>query len=282
MTSFCYNADDIYKWAEFSGDFNPIHFDNARAANLNLPNVLVHGMRVMLDIKSAMFHRAVQPNGTTWIDTTDWLLYKATLRSPVLLGKSYILNIDEKRTGYHYTLTDEQSLDECITGYIRLIPSPNSAPNTHEDLESAWRLFTIIPEELTASISAFLACSQSHRDPWLLLDALLFRIAMKEESLFTHMSQSLQAFSIRSTEELMQKSTVLQTHHSTLISNKVQKLRVRADGRVGDLDKIDCIIESPITDGNPMDGFVVQTTLAAYDEEGLLLRTTVGLKIFVE
>jgi hypothetical protein len=280
MTSLSYNAHDIRAWAEFSGDFNPIHFDLARAARLNLPAVPVHGMRVMLDIKSALFQRMMGPAGAARRDATGWLLYKAVLRSPVLCDERYTLEIEERRQGCHYALIDARGHDECVTGYMRAAPEPQISPGLCTDMPAAWRSFTLTGKQLAGSTSAFRTCANRHNEAWMLLDALLFGAALLDAGLFLQVAQSLEAGTARSADDLMRSATVLQTHHSTLISEDVQKLRIGADGHVGELDAIDCRIDAPFIDGNPAEGFVVQVSLDAYDRGALLVRTTVGLKIF--
>lgn len=49
--NYHYSLNDAERWAEFSGDYNPIHFDLQQAQHLGQVQLTVHGMRAMLDIK---------------------------------------------------------------------------------------------------------------------------------------------------------------------------------------------------------------------------------------
>ena len=52
MNSVQYTLADANRWAEFSGDYNPIHFD-LEQARLRGEGLRVHGMRALLEIGRA-------------------------------------------------------------------------------------------------------------------------------------------------------------------------------------------------------------------------------------
>lgn len=73
-----FTAADVQKWADFSGDYNPIHFEREKARLAGAEDVVVHGMLVLLPIKQALcdgLERA--PAGG------EWLRVKAWFRTPV-------------------------------------------------------------------------------------------------------------------------------------------------------------------------------------------------------
>jgi hypothetical protein len=273
MNDLTYGAPAILAWAEFSGDFNPVHFDVKRAAALGLRDVPVHGMRVMLDIKSVLFNRAVLPHP---------LFYKAALRSPVLRGGRYSLSVEAKKNGQTYALVDALDQRVCITGMMRPA-SPEQLSAIHGAQEAAgaipWHSFVITRAELIDAAARFAACEPESSEPWLLLDALLFSKLLGDAGLFIKAARHMSGCGLASADELMQRAVVLQTHHSTLIPEAVQRLSLSADGGFAGIDVIDCRIHEPIIDGNAADGFVFEVSLDAWARDILLLRTTVGLRI---
>lgn len=46
-----YGAQDIERWAQFSGDRNRVHFDKAFAIKNGLKGIIVQGMLTLLDAK---------------------------------------------------------------------------------------------------------------------------------------------------------------------------------------------------------------------------------------
>lgn len=273
MSDLTYGAEAIQAWADFSGDFNPVHFDMERAATLGLRDVPVHGMRVMLDIKSVLFNRAVLPQS---------LFYKAALRSPVLRGGRYTLGVEAKKSGHSYTLIDALDQRVCMTGMMR--PASPEQLSTLDGAQKAtgtipWHSFVITRAELIDAAARFAVCEPESSEPWLLLDALLFSKLLGDPELFIKAARHMNACELASADALMQRAVVLQTHHSTLIPEAVQRLPLSADGGFAGVDVIDCSICEPVIDGNISDGFVVEVSLDAWASNILLLRTTVGLRI---
>jgi hypothetical protein len=142
-----------------------------------------------------------------------------------------------------------------------------------------WHSFVIARAELIDAAARFVACDPDSSEPWLLLDALLFSKLLGDPELFIKAARHMNVCELASADELMQRSVVLQTHHSTLIPEAVQRLPLSADGGFAGIDVIDCHICEPVIDGNISDGFVVEVSLDAWASDILLLRTTVGLRI---
>jgi MaoC like domain len=273
MNEFAYDAPAIRAWAEFSGDFNPVHFDLDRALALGFAQVPVHGMRVMLDIKSRLFDRIAKP---------QWLFYKAALRSPVLRDGHYRLLLEKRPSGESYVLVD--SLDEhaCLTGTMRpacAVQRLVADQNGKDAARFAWHSFEISHAEITSAAARLSTCSPPSREPWLLLDALLFSKLLADRELFLRAAGQMSTCDIASAAELMEQAVVLQTHHSTLVSEAIQRLPLSHDGGLAGVDTIHCHIRTPVIDGNIKDGFVAEVSLDARTNDTFLLSTTVGLRI---
>src|SRR6185312_6718807 len=53
----CFAPDSIERWASFSCDYNPIHFDLAAAKRAGSEQLIVHGMLAVLPVKEALSQR---------------------------------------------------------------------------------------------------------------------------------------------------------------------------------------------------------------------------------
>lgn len=277
MTALRYNTADLQAWAEFSGDFNPVHFDLARAARLNLKAVPVHGMRVMLDVKAALFQEARRrewPEGA--------LVFKAVLRAPVLRNAVYRFAIESRGNGLNFTVADEERNTPCMTGHLRPLSTRNGSQRESIGIcggEHAWHSFSISRAERAAAIALWPATSHGPASAWLLLDALLFSALLRQPGLFAQVSDFAGFACARSVDDLMQHATVLQTHHSTVISAEIQRVDIDSTSAYGEADAIRCDIDTPVITGSGQEGCIVQATLSAYAGTQFLLRTTVALMI---
>lgn len=277
MNTLRYSTADLQTWAEFSGDFNPIHFEPARAAQLNLSAVPAHGMRVMLDVKRLLLQEAIAHDcsGPT-------LMFKAVLRAPVLKDAMYNLVIQSRRNGLDFAVTNEGASMHCMTGYLRPIPECNESRYAISasclDVP-AWHSFSIGTEEWNSALQLLPYACHGAGSAWLLLDALLFSALLRQPRLFAQVSKIAGFTSARSVEDLMQHATVLQTHHSNVISAELQRAATDPDRNQFAFDDIRCDIETPVITGDGPGGYVVQATLNACTGAKFLLRTTVALMI---
>ncbi len=56
-----YGAQDIERWAQFSGDRNRVHFDKAFAIKNGLKGIIVQGMLTLLDAKLLLAESSSKP-----------------------------------------------------------------------------------------------------------------------------------------------------------------------------------------------------------------------------
>ena len=139
--------------------------------------------------------------------------------------------------------------------------------------------FSISRAERAAAIALWPATSHGPASAWLLLDALLFSALLRQPGLFAQVSDFAGFACARSVDDLMQHATVLQTHHSTVISAEIQRVDIDSTSAYGEADAIRCDIDTPVITGSGQEGCVVQATLSAYAGTQFLLRTTVALMI---
>ena len=168
MKRLRYDSDDIAAWAGFSGDFNPVHFDRDVAARLGMPDVPVHGMRVMLDVKSALHRVACERPAAE----QGALLFKATLRAPVLRDRPYQLHVDPGANRLKFSVVDETSGETCINGYLRTV----AAMEGHAGRATARGAAAALPfapgkKALAQQVAQFTALADPAQPGWMLLDS---------------------------------------------------------------------------------------------------------------
>lgn len=275
MTILQYDTNDIRSWADFSGDINPVHFDPAIAKAMGQPDVPVHGMRVMLDLK-AILYRQLKSDQPTSADRGS-LAFKATLRSPVLRGRPYELATERRNTGVSFALSDHATAEKCLTGYFRHARSQPAdshtfvVPGQDQSLSS----FDISRQSLIEALPDFRAMTNDTSHLWLLIDALLFRhLIDSRDWLLTQVSQDIGMTDIQTVNDLMRHTIVLQTQHLTVISPEAQHLTPQDLSANPAIDALHCRIESPLSTGN-----ATQTSLTASLNGTPLVSTTVDLMI---
>jgi hypothetical protein len=73
-----FGAEDAERWAVFSGDYNPIHFDIEQARLLDAGGLVVHGMVALLPIRSR-----IAAGVATASQDVPWRRFRAIFRLPI-------------------------------------------------------------------------------------------------------------------------------------------------------------------------------------------------------
>ncbi len=270
MKKLRYQNQQVYKWADFSNDLNPIHFDNEYAKKMNMVATPIHGMLAMLDIKSALFeHFKEKPN--------NGLRYRCALRSHLFQEEDYSLDLDNKQQKIKYTLSELGSQAARLSGYMGEINY-----DLKEITQSPiWRTIEFQANALDDLIPKFNACLDGKQPLWIFIDGLLFREILVNDDLFLSFIKKTNTHkTYDSVTDLMTKMSVVQTHHNCLISKSVQQDYLLPLFFSQRDYSIDCVIRQPTIDGNDTDGFVVDVDVDAFCNDSFLLRTSVSLKIF--
>ena len=116
--NYHYSLNDAERWAEFSGDYNPIHFDLQQAQHLGQEQLTVHGMRAMLDIKYQLSTALL-----SLLPEVEFLRFNARLRQPVQCHTSYQLQLSAAAGQVSGNLVDIGSGESCFTGKLRSAPA---------------------------------------------------------------------------------------------------------------------------------------------------------------
>jgi hypothetical protein len=152
----------VLKWAEFSGDFNPIHFDLARAAKAGSDRLIVHGMLALLHVKQATM-RALA--AVTSADD-GWSRFKALFRNPIPQSSRLDLSIRPKNEGVRFVLQgDSREYGRGVHETLQTPPLQQANASPAYVLEAAY---------VQAQHARFCESFRFVHDDWIFLDALIF------------------------------------------------------------------------------------------------------------
>jgi hypothetical protein len=202
MIPLHYTLDDAHCWATFSGDYNPVHFDEGWVKAQGGTALSVHGMRALLDVKRAMSPAA---------ESAPFLNCTARLRRPLLHDTTYFLTHDDarKRT---VTITD------VLAGQVFLSCQLTAA--THFPPSATESLTTLDTATLAALQAAFVPLFPAAQQ-WHFLDALLFRHLIQDNSLFRQPVIAAVLPHGDTLASLLSRYPVVQTHQEVLFDSRL-------------------------------------------------------------
>lgn len=125
-----FDASRIEDWAAFSGDRNPIHFDEGAARRLGADDVIVHGMLPILHAQAASARAcaSMSPPG-------GWREWHARLKWPLLRGRQAHLRLDASPGGCKFALTDPEGSKKYFHGrFERIVRKPEEPAPEVDDL----------------------------------------------------------------------------------------------------------------------------------------------------
>lgn len=207
--SLYYTLQDAERWAAFSGDYNPIHFDAAEAKHLGMDDICVHGMRAMLEVKSGL-SQALEKETLS----SGGLLFNCRLREPVLCEKPYHLALSETqsdgllqvsgklRNAHTQALSMRSKLSESDP--LVLAPVTQASTLREETLSTLYRQFRTV-ERQTAPL-------------WSFYDAVLFRQLVNAPETLEAVQRIIPGLEAIKLSDVFRLVRVVQTHHETRFS----------------------------------------------------------------
>ncbi len=258
--NYCYTLKDAERWAEFSGDRNPVHFDLAHARQMGGENLMVHGMRAMLDMKRELSLRLLEGG-----ISSPWMKFTARLRRPILCQQQYHLNVTRAGERFNARLS---SADEKNEHYVaRLAPaSPQSGT------------FPPPGELRTVAITpALKACFSGQADDaaqrWVFLDAMLFKTLLSSPELLSALSEFAPVCQGTTTtlHDLFASTPVVQTHHEVYFSAELLASALEATLLVD--------IAAPQMVGNRESGYVMRMDIRGWSGDRPQLLTSITFRI---
>ena len=260
-----YSLSDAERWAAFSGDYNPIHFDAAEAQRLGLAGLCVHGMRAMLDMKSAL-STSREKHGVT----ADGLMFTSRLREPVLCDTLYQLPVRE-------TLRDDRvqlsaSLRHAQTQQASI--SSKLTPTQALELSPVTQVNTLGAQELATLHTQFLAVGSPVVPPWSFLDAVLFRQLVNAPQTLETVHSLLPSVHATRLGDVFTLVQVVQTHHETHFSPRLLT-QTEQEPRFG---AIHYAILPTLVMGEKQRGLVLLAGIQAWQDAEPLMSVAVTLK----
>ncbi len=209
MQVLSFESDSLRSWAQFSGDFNPIHFDDEVADQaIGQGGVVVHGMLAMLSIKAAQ-HDIAWHGG-------EWFKWNAMLRKAMPLRYTYVIESRVQQSGaIRFKLTAKNDSEAKITGAFAVTTPPVV------DFCSAERLSVDVltaESELAVFQSLFPAASAA----WVAIDAFVFSRYIRYHAKSAFQSELQQHFGDGCDADISSGRLVtMQTYHNDCFSKSM-------------------------------------------------------------
>lgn len=148
-------------WADFSGDFNRIHFDPDFCRRAGLDGVVVHGMLALLRVKQTVAREFARNKVAP-----AWHQFKALFRAPLPQNREVDIGLQGRPEGVRFHVADGST--DYFTGAYTLIDAPNecgSAPS---------QCFRIDSVALQHKANCFFKTFPFVTEPWIWVDAIAF------------------------------------------------------------------------------------------------------------
>lgn len=260
-----YTQGDAERWAAFSGDYNPIHFDAAAAKSLGMAGLCVHGMRAMLDVKSAL---SLKINESALL--SDCLLFNCRLRNPVLCEQSYQLTVSERRgaTGVQ------------VHGELGHIHNPEADVSSKLSEVDPQPLVTCSQSNVTHGVALdthynqFKAVEKHPVPLWSFYDALLFRLLVNAPETLETVQSIVGPGSAGSLKEMFSQVQVVQTHHQTRFS---RQLLWPVEDEIGKAS-LNYAIQPTLVAGTPETGLALVAGIQAWHISEMPISVAITLK----
>lgn len=257
-----YTQADAQHWAEFSGDFNPIHFDTSLSGSSQIMANSVHGMRALLDVKQALANAWPISCGANWFH------FNARFLAPLRCGQRNRLSVEQKNARVIGQFVDLNSGTACITARLQGCDVPE-----WESKEGAvGRLDEPLLREWMQGCPGL---DFSGVWQWAFLDAVLFRTLLSSNIINDVLKPLYPALSAGSLTELFKRVVVVQTHHETGFHRRI--LPMTSFQNIGWR-----ILPALLITGDAHNGVVCQLTIVGSDEVGPLMSSVVTLKTLPE
>lgn len=166
---FSFGFSEVERWAAFSGDFNPIHFDLAHARRAGQAELIVHGMLALLPVKER-FASASNSGGNA---KDGWMEFRALFRSPIPHTAPLQLLITPGREGHIFRCRAPGTEREYFRGSCKPA-SPPEHGNADGPAASGRKIDATLIRQFARSYPATVA-------PWIALDAIVFSEFMRHE-----------------------------------------------------------------------------------------------------
>ena len=171
MQPSAFDAMLIEKWAGFSGDHNPIHFDREAARRLGADDVVVHGMIPMVIAQEHLYQELREHTARV-----GWADCKIRLKRPIQKDQPVRLVTRPTSAGVRFSVTNALGDEQFFLGSFerftaRPMPLPNGPPGERTvSLPS----FSLAASYLRERNTEFRRVFPEAQSPWVSFSATLF------------------------------------------------------------------------------------------------------------
>jgi 3-hydroxybutyryl-CoA dehydratase len=113
-----FTLNDVKAFAELTGDFNPVHFDESYAANTIFKKPIVHGPLV-ITLVTTLFANELPGPGSVYL-SHEVKYFNPVYVNDVITGAVEIIDINEKGHIFVKTTCTNQQGDTILDGVARL------------------------------------------------------------------------------------------------------------------------------------------------------------------
>jgi len=174
MNQIAFGMPEVRRWAEFSSDFNPIHFDAEQARNAGLDDLVVHGMLALLPVKQAVSQ--AHASGGAAVQQGDegrWMKFHALFRNPIPHGSPSRLMVKPSRSGFAFQMSAEETQQERFRGSFT--PAADHAGWLKQRGFAPASFLNLRAEDA----ERFAASYPEVQEGWIMLDAIIFSEFMR-------------------------------------------------------------------------------------------------------
>lgn len=210
-----FNKKSLEEWANFSGDFNPIHFDENKARQIGLNNLAVHGMLAMLPLKQYTADSFIKGQ-------SDGFVWRSSLRYPLDIDKDYQLLLKNSENKISFTLHDMELAKKYFIGSMH-------KSTFNEEIRqfnfSDTQIFSIDPELIKEKQHEFKATFANVSLLWIFFDALLFSLFISKHA--TELCvQKFKEFMGNQEQFIGDNVLFLHTNHQVYVSPQISQLNI--------------------------------------------------------
>ena len=217
-----FSESQLLKWAQFSGDFNPIHFDIARAQQAGSEGIIVHGMLALLQIKQAVDKVQNPPAQGAWRSV------KARLKLPLQQNAQYHLSWTDSARMKKFALRDVDGRDDLIQGSFTATPPLDAGPAIQTDV--------LAPNRLEDCLELFSKSFSGISSLWIALDAIVFSDFICSEIPYESARQQHMDHGAANQRDLMVQALTVQTFHTVSVGDALIGRHIGARRDIHSLD----------------------------------------------
>ncbi|MFP5391655.1 MAG: MaoC family dehydratase [Gammaproteobacteria bacterium] len=263
MNSWHFDHAQIASWAQFSGDFNPIHFDIEKAMQAGSRSIIVHGMLPLLHVKQDIANR--HDESDSW---NQWLNIKCRLKSPLLRDARHEYMVRELGQKGKFSIRPIGKKEDLVQGTFSAEETIEPGIDTGEiTLDSA-----MIGDRLAQFSRLFPEIDYL----WIAIDSLVFSRFLESEIPFVLARENNMVRDARNQVELMNKALTIQTFHSVQISPELLRKSVRSQR---DIKSIKIKLGQPVSVKNNDSELLGSHTLEIYLNGEFSMRSEIGLML---